>query len=154
MERIVIATDGSPSSLEAVEFGLELAREHEAEVRFVHVAPALDRSFVDGIGVPAAAPHRIDEADRRSLEEALELAHERNVAGTAELLSGTPADEIVAYADTVDADLIVVGTRGHGALASVVLGSVSLGVLHETRRPVLVVRNAHAPQPEPTAAPR
>ena len=60
------------------------------------------------------------------------------------LLRGDPADEIVAYADTVDADLIVVGSRGHGAVASALLGSVSRGILREARRPVLVVRGAAA----------
>ena len=39
MKKILIATDGSPSSAEAVEFGVELAEEHEAAVIFVHVAP-------------------------------------------------------------------------------------------------------------------
>ena len=60
------------------------------------------------------------------------------------MLRGDPVDEIVAYADTVDADLIVVGSRGHGAVASALLGSVSRGVLREARRPVLVVRAAAA----------
>jgi nucleotide-binding universal stress UspA family protein len=64
MKKILIATDGSPSACEAIEFGLELAEEHAAEVTFVHVAPVFDRSFADGIGVPAAMPHQIDELDR------------------------------------------------------------------------------------------
>jgi hypothetical protein len=40
----------------------------------VHVVPVLDRSFTDGIGVPAAVPHQIDELDRKPLEDALALA--------------------------------------------------------------------------------
>jgi nucleotide-binding universal stress UspA family protein len=56
MKKILIATDGSASAREAVKFGLELAEEHAAEVTFVHVVPVLDRSYVDGIGVPAARP--------------------------------------------------------------------------------------------------
>ena len=149
MKKILIATDGSPSAREAIEFGLELAEEHAAEVTFVHVVPVLDRSFADGIGVPAAMPHQIDELDRKPLEDALALAAERDVDARAELLAGIPADEIVAFADTLDADLIVLGSRGRGALATALLGSVSRSVLHEARRPVLVVRGAHVREPEP-----
>jgi nucleotide-binding universal stress UspA family protein len=151
MKEILIATDGSAASREAVQFGLELAEEHAAEVTFVHVVPVLDRSFADGIGVPAARPHQIDEVDRRPLEDALALAAERDVDAKAELLAGIPADEIVAYADLLDADLIVVGSRGRGAIATALLGSVSRGVLHEARRPVLVVRGAHVREHEQIA---
>jgi nucleotide-binding universal stress UspA family protein len=151
MKKILIATDGSASAREAIEFGLELASEHAAEVTFAHVVPVLDRSFVDGIGVPAAVPHRIDEVDRRPLEDALALAAEFDVDAKAELLAGLPVDEIVAYADSIDADLIVIGSRGRGALATALLGSISRGVLHEARRPVLVVRGAHVREPEAVA---
>lgn len=152
MKKILIATDGSPSSREAIEFGLDLAREQQAEVTFVHVVPVLDRWFADGIGVPAAIPHQVNEADRKPLEEALELAREQNVLAHEKLLAGLPADEIVTYADTIDADLIVVGSHGRGAVASVLLGSISRGVLHEARRPVLVVRGAPVREPELTVS--
>jgi nucleotide-binding universal stress UspA family protein len=149
MKKILIATDGSESAREAVELGLELAEEQAAEITFVHVVPVLDRSFANGIGVPAAKPHQIDELDRKQLEDALAIAAERDVDATAELLAGLPTDEIVAYADSIDADLIVLGSRGRGAFATALLGSVSRGVLHEARRPVLVVRGAHVREPEP-----
>jgi nucleotide-binding universal stress UspA family protein len=95
---------------------------------------------------PIAVPHEPDEADRTSLDEAEQLAEERGLPAGTKLLSGNAADEIVAYADLIDADLIVVGSRGHGAVSSALLGSVSRSVLRHAACPVLVARGvpAHA----------
>lgn len=118
--KILIATDGSPSALEAVEFGLDLAQEQGAWPVFIHVAPS----------------HRA----RAPLVEALRRAAEKNVPARTEHVRGNPAEAIVGYARTIKAELIVVGSRGHGTAASVLLGSVSRGVLHRARCPVVVVR--------------
>jgi nucleotide-binding universal stress UspA family protein len=145
MKTIVIATDGSSSAREALAFGLELAQEQDATATVVHVAPALDVLPGTGFAPGGATPHELTDDDRAPLVEARELAEEEGVAIRTELLTGHPAGEIVAYADNVDADLIVVGSRGHGAIASALLGSVSRAVLHDARRPVLVVREARLP---------
>jgi nucleotide-binding universal stress UspA family protein len=140
MQTILIATDGSPSAREAVLFGLELAAEQGANVTFVSVAPAADVVPMGGYGAIASLPHELTEAEERPLDEAHTLAEQADVTAHQRLLQGDPADEIVAYADIIDADLIVVGSRGHGRVASTLLGSVSRGVLREARRPVMVVR--------------
>jgi nucleotide-binding universal stress UspA family protein len=146
MNRILIATDGSPASLQAVELGLELAEEHTAQVTFVHVAPSSEVLPVAGFAMagPASVPHDVDEGDREALDAAAALAEERGVAALTRLLVGNAAKEIVAYADEIDADLIVVGSRGLGAVGRTVLGSVSGKVLHDAKRPVLVVREVPA----------
>jgi len=92
-----------------------------------------------------AVPHELTDYDWSPLTEARALAEELGIDVRTEMLRGETVDEIVAYGDTIDADLIVVGSRGHGALASALLGSVSRGVLHEARRPVLVVRGTRVP---------
>jgi nucleotide-binding universal stress UspA family protein len=149
MKKILIATDGSASSAEAVDFGLELAAEENAAVIFVHVAPADDVLPVAGYGFGGGSPrtpHTIDAFDRSPLGDAEKTAARDGIEASSRLLSGNAADEIVAYADSQDADLIVIGSRGHGTVASILLGSVSRRVLSESRRPVAVIRGlAEAP---------
>jgi len=145
MKKILIATDGSASSAEAVDFGVELAAEHEAAVIFVYVAPNTDVIPVAGFGMTGAiVPHELDAHDCAPLEEAEQIAEQHGVRASSKRLVGNTVDEIVAYADSQDVDLIVVGSRGHGALASALLGSVSRGVLSESKRPVAIIRGLAA----------
>ena len=145
MQTIVIATDGSPASGEALAFGLDLARDEHAVAVVVHVAPRFDLVPTSLFGVVGSQTRVPTEAERGILDNALATAASAGVRARCELLTGDPADEIVAYADVIDADLIVVGSRGFGGLSSVVHGSVSRGVLNHAHRPVLVVRGARAP---------
>jgi nucleotide-binding universal stress UspA family protein len=143
MKKILIATDGSDSARDAVEFGLELAAEQGARAYVVHVVQPLDVAPYSNFGfIAPALPHEVDEHDREPVRAAEEIAAGIDVPVETEVLKGNPVHEVVTYADSIDADLIVVGSRGHGALASALLGSVSRGVLSESRRPVLVVRAA------------
>ena len=143
MKKILIATDGSDSGHEAVEFGLEFADEQGAWAHVVHVTPTVDAVPYSNFGfIAPVLPHEFDERDYEPLERAVELAEEKDMRIETKLLKGKPADEIVAYADSIDADLIVVGSRGHGPVTSALIGSVSRGVLRESRRPVLIVRGA------------
>jgi nucleotide-binding universal stress UspA family protein len=145
--RILVATDGSPVSADAVALAFDLAAEHGSELVFVHVVPLLDVAppeAIDDVGnafvhVPTAHDHELERA-------AAATATERGVVATTVLLPGSPAPAIVAHSESCDADLIVVGSHGRGAVASALLGSVSLGVLQASKRSVLVVRAQHRPR--------
>jgi len=142
MNKILVATDGSESASAAVELGVSLAAQHDAELIFVHVVPAVDLVPATWFGVGGAYPHEALPEDRSLLEDAAAVAEEQGVFSTTMLLTGDTVDEIVAYADSHDVDLIVVGSRGRGAIANALLGSVSRGVLRESRRSVLVAQGA------------
>jgi nucleotide-binding universal stress UspA family protein len=142
MSTILIATDGSPEAREAVDYGLELAASETARVVLLQVIPPIDWTQLDRGAIIRPIPEEIALRRSFALEEAARLAASHGVPVTSEVLAGDPADEIVTYADNHDVDLIVVGSRGRGTLASTLLGSVSRAVLHDARRPVLVVRGA------------
>ena len=142
MEKILIAIDGSPASDEAVEFGVELAAEQNAAVIFVHVVRLLDIVPMTCFGMAAGArPHEVTEEEKQPLVEAKAAAEHQGVHVTAKLLIGDAVDEIVACADNLDVDLIVIGSREvTERLTSALLGSVSRGVVSESKRPVVIVR--------------
>ena len=144
MKQILIATDGSSSAREAVDVGLELAKEQGADVTFVHVAPA--EEIRGGRGGAHVLTHREDVDDSETaLTEAAAAADAAGVSYELERFSGETVETIVALADSKSADLIVLGSRGRSTVASAVLGSVSQGVLRHATRPVLVVKAAKAP---------
>jgi nucleotide-binding universal stress UspA family protein len=144
MKQILIATDGSPSADEAVDVGIELAKEQGADVTFVHITDP-DEFHGGRVGsVPITHTEPVDESET-ALKNAADKAEEAGVSYALERVSGNTVDSIVALSDSKNADLIVLGSRGRGSVASALLGSVSHGVLRHSSRPVLVVKTAKAP---------
>lgn len=142
MKRILVATDGSAPAVAASRFGVELAREHAAELVFVHVVPELDLVPATVFQIGGAFPREPGSFDTELLEDAAALAEEQGLVATTALLRGETVEALLEYAESHDVDLLVVGSRGRGAIAGALLGSVSLELLHRSRRPVAVVHAA------------
>ena len=95
MKKILIATDGSSASTDAVEFGLELVAEQDAEAIFVHVAPEFDAVPVGGLVATGAVRHELTDCDRAPLDAAADAAAAHGVEATTTLLvADDPADEV------------------------------------------------------------
>jgi nucleotide-binding universal stress UspA family protein len=138
VKHVLIATDGSVGSQEAVVEGVRLAKLLDAEVIFIAVA----RPPLPVLGDPyyqRALTENLSEM-RAALARAIPVAEERRVPYETELLEGSAAGRIVELARSRGVELIVVGSRGLGAVTGTLLGSVSAAVVHEADRPVLVVR--------------
>jgi nucleotide-binding universal stress UspA family protein len=142
MKRILAATDGSDAAVEATRFAIELAAEHESELIVAHVVRTFDVVPATVVQIGGVFPHEPSERDLEMLDDAAAFAREHAVTATTVLLRGETVDELVHYAERREVDLIVVGSRGHGAVAGALLGSVSQGLLRESRCPVLIVRAA------------
>jgi nucleotide-binding universal stress UspA family protein len=143
IRRIVVGVDGSPNSAHALTWAAELAKALGAEVTAVHaVDPRLFTPLIETIGPPPAT------AVSQEWYDDLRLAFEKDwvaplrVAGVpyrTVFADGSPALTLCDVAKDEDADLIVVGSRGRGGFAGLVLGSVSTHVTHHAKRPVVVV---------------
>jgi nucleotide-binding universal stress UspA family protein len=136
---IVAATDGSPCSLGAVRQAAGLAALLGARLELLYV---VDTYLAFRMGVHRDAALETLRADgARALEEALAVAREAGVAdaGTS-MVSGHPKEAITAWVGKVKADLLVVGSHGYSALATLLLGSVAAHAVRHAPCPVLVVR--------------
>jgi nucleotide-binding universal stress UspA family protein len=154
MKSILVATDGSPSAVEAVRLGIELAQEHAARLVIAHVVPEFDLVPATVFQIGGVFPHEPGTRDAAALDDAEALAAEHGVGATTVLLRGETVDALLEYADLHDIALIVVGSRGHGPIAGTLLGSVSLGLLRRSACPVAIVRAAvRAPAKARSAAP-
>lgn len=135
-DSIVLPTDGSEGTENAVAHALELAEKFDAELYMVNVVDV--RNFYDGISwedVMEKAEARGEEI----VEEVVQKARERGVQSDYKVIRGIPHQEINDYAEEKDADLIVMGTHSRKGLERMLLGSVTEKVLRTSEIPVLTV---------------
>jgi len=150
--RILIGTDGSDDALAAARRAVAvLAPDAAVELICVVEPPAIAGAGMEsGFAGGMPAPQAVDAAWDAAIGEATD-ALERTVAalGTAtvetHLAHGSPGPMLCERAKELDADVVVVGSRGRGAIRRVLLGSVSSYVVNNAPCAVLVIRAGAEP---------
>jgi nucleotide-binding universal stress UspA family protein len=141
--KIIWATDGSRSADAAMPIAKQLAQSLGCELTVLHAVQVIG-PHEEGTGQPM----RRDEADTRAkIEGQVAELTAGGLSATLKAINcpiGAVAHAIAEAAADGEADLIVVGTRGHTALSGLLLGSVSLRLMHISTVPVLAVPPLHA----------
>ena len=135
---IMCPVDFDEGSLLALDLAVEIAKKNDALLRLVHVA-RVPRPDMD-VPLPFSPNPRWERVARKKLERLGAERVEGKVRYQIHVLSGSPDQDIVAEADRVNADLIVMGTHGRRGINHFVLGSVAESVLRAAKCPVLVTR--------------
>ncbi len=139
-EKVLLPTDGSPCSAQALREGLELVRScgGRATILYVVENPLLTLPMLpEGIPYEAELYEDLRKAAAEVLDEAERIAAEVGVEVETTMEEGQPVPTIVSYAENFD--LVIMGTHGRGGLEKLILGSVTDGVLHRTDKAVLVI---------------
>lgn len=153
-ENILIATDFTPNSDHAFKYAVLMARQHNAKIHLLHVVPQVDTSMRNYFSIIKGQDwltnfeqQHAEEAHteiKKALDEfvAKELAdspEDQKLFAGSQVSIGNPVNCILDLAESLNADVIVMGTHSKGALEHALLGSVAEKVLHKSTRPIFVV---------------
>jgi nucleotide-binding universal stress UspA family protein len=138
---VVVGVDGSEGSRRALAFAAEQARDHRAKLTIVAAWAVPPAAGAPGYGsFPWYGEADLGEVTERQLSEAVDavLGVDPDLTVERKVVQGHAAPQLIDASS--DADLVVVGSRGHGGFVGMVLGSVSQHVTAHAHCPVVVVR--------------
>jgi nucleotide-binding universal stress UspA family protein len=138
---ILVAVDLSPASEKVVKAAGRIAKLTGAAVYILHAAEP-EPDFVGYDASPEVVRTQVAQEFRRehrSVQALAEKLRNDDIDATALLVRGPTVETTLKEADNLEAELIVVGTHGHGAVYDVLVGSYSAGIIRKSTLPVLVV---------------
>ena len=142
---ILAAIDGSKPSQHALHIAAQLARQQGAKLHIVTVVPLLPAIAVEGFNPEYLPQYQedLEKAMQQTLDKAAEDTKKTHpqLKVTTHLKEGRPAKQITETAAEIDADLIVVGSRGTSGILTWVLGSVTREVADIYTIPILIAKD-------------
>jgi nucleotide-binding universal stress UspA family protein len=135
---VLVATDFSATAQAGIDWALELARTHQAQIVLVHGLTLPNRA-TDFVPSPPDLTEKLQEAASGRLNEVAERARGRGAEVLTDLRIGLPSQAILEAAEERNVDLVVLGTRGLTGLQHLFLGSTAQRVVQHANCPVLTV---------------
>ena len=143
--KILLATDGSNEAAMAAEAAAELSKQSGSEIHVSYVLPSPAQLIGHHLYSTEMRESVLGAAEREAetflKERAEQLGADGGKVAETHLKSGEPDKEILRLAEEIGAGLIVIGSRGLGAVSRALMGSVSESVVRHAHCPVFVVRN-------------
>lgn len=134
---ILLPTDGTPQMDPVVDHAGTLAGVHDATLHVVHVVNTASLNELPVESTWEGLSKALQEEGRETLNDVQRRVDDVTVETA--LLEGSPASEIVSYADTNDCDLIVMGTHGRSGVDRLLLGSVAERIVRKASVPVMTI---------------
>jgi nucleotide-binding universal stress UspA family protein len=135
--RILLATDGSEDAAVATLAAIDIASRGGSELHVVHVWHDVPSPYAHSYvkrELMRQGREILDEQVKKIEDEGVEVAR-------AHLREGRISDEVISLSEELDVDLLVVGSRGQGRIARILMGSHSEDIVHRAHLPVLVLRH-------------
>lgn len=145
LHKILVPTDFSKHSDNALRYGMAFAEKFNAEIHLLHVVQDLSVFIPDAVTVTPLVTPPVDQllaSVRAALENLIKTHHLEKFKVQSHAVEGTPFYEIIRVAKEKDVDLIIMGTHGHSGLVHVLMGSVAEKVVRKAPCPVLTVRDS------------
>lgn len=147
--RIVVGVDGSEHSEAALDWAVRMAKGMGSEVVAVFaIAPPVyfDVGYMAPVAPPQLDPKWRAEMKKEFEEQWCKRLRDEGIRYRTIMEDGRPSAVIAQVGDSVDADVIVVGRRGRGGVAELVLGSVSHELVQHSKRPILLISTLARPR--------
>lgn len=139
LQRLLIPIDFSASSLEALEYGLQFAKQLAASVTILHVLEPMAFALDFSLGRSEESRERRRQAESR-FETFRTRCMSHGLKVDTVLMPGIPADSILKHAETQKPDMVIMGTQGRRGISRILSGSVADTMLRLAGCPVLTVR--------------
>jgi nucleotide-binding universal stress UspA family protein len=138
-EKVLLAVDGSDHAYHAARTAADLARTVNAKEFRILVVYDLIPPYLGEPNMQLAIDARMEEA-KAIMQKAIDTVGNIPCEIHTEFIEGSPAEAIIDVAATRKSDVIIIGSRGHGTLVGLLLGSTSQKVVAHAPCPVLIVR--------------